>query len=85
MLNLKSLRAMKRIKLVKVLSYICCLALLSSCTDKNRTSVNDKKINTASIAENINIRPKSMYVPLYDEIEDYSNNLSAIASSIRFI
>lgn len=69
----------------KTLSYICCLALLSSCIGRNKTSVNDKNIDTASIAENINIRPKSMYVPLYDEIENYSNNLSAIGSSIRFV
>ena len=37
------------------------------------------------VAEDVNIRPADKHVPFYDEIEKYDNNLSSIASGVRFV
>ena len=37
------------------------------------------------VAEDVNIRPADKHVPFYNEIGKYDNNLSSIASGVRFV
>ena len=47
--------------------------------------MNSDTIPAVEVAEDVNIRPANKHVPLYDEIEKYDNNLSSIASRVRFV
>ena len=47
--------------------------------------MNSDTIPAVEVAEDVNIRPANKHVPFYDEIEKYDNNLSSIASGVRFV
>ena len=66
---------------------LLCIALSVSCSGKKQSAAEavSDTIPTVEVAEDVNIRPADKYVPFYDEIEKYDNNLSSIASGVRFV
>ena len=64
-----------------------CIALSVSCSGKKQSAAEavSDTIPTVEVAEDVNIRPADKHVPFYDEIEKYDNNLSSIASGVRFV
>ena len=66
---------------------LLCIALLVSCSGKKQSAAEavSDTIPTVEVAEDVNIRPADKHVPFYDEIEKYDNNLSSIASGVRFV
>ena len=66
---------------------LLCIALSVSCSGKKQSAAEavSDTISTVEVAEDVNIRPADKYVPFYDEIEKYDNNLSSIASGVRFV
>ena len=66
---------------------LLCIALLVSCSGKKQSAAEavSDTIPTVEVAEDVNIRPADKYVPFYDEIGKYDNNLSSIASGVRFV
>ena len=66
---------------------LLCIALSVSCSGKKQSAAEavSDTIPTVEVAEDVNIRPADKHVPFYDEIEKYDNNLSSIASGVRFV
>ena len=66
---------------------LLCIALSVSCSGKKQSAAEavSDTISTVEVAEDVNIRPADKHVPFYDEIEKYDNNLSSIASGVRFV
>ena len=66
---------------------LLCIALSVSCSGKKQSAAEavSDTIPTVEVAEDVNIRPADKHVPFYDEIEKYDNNLSSIASRVRFV
>ena len=66
---------------------LLCIALSVSCSGKKQSAAEavSDTIPTVEVAEDVNIRPADKYVPFYDEIGKYDNNLSSIASGVRFV
>lgn len=66
---------------------LLCIALSVSCSGKKQSAAEAvcDTIPTVEVAEDVNIRPADKHVPFYDEIEKYDNNLSSIASGVRFV
>lgn len=66
---------------------LLCIALSVSCSGKKQSAAEavSDTIPTVEVAEDVNIRPADKHVPFYDEIEKYDNNLSSIASVVRFV
>ena len=64
-----------------------CLLSIVSCSGKKQSAAEavSDTIPTVEVAEDVNIRPADKHVPFYDEIEKYDNNLSSIASGVRFV
>ena len=64
-----------------------CIALSVSCSGKKQSAAEavSDTIPTVEVAEDVNIRPADKHVPFYDEIGKYDNNLSSIASGVRFV
>ena len=66
---------------------LLCIALSVSCSGKKQSAAEavSDTIPTVEVAEDVNIRPADKHVPFYDEIGKYDNNLSSIASGVRFV
>ena len=66
---------------------LCCIFLFVSCSGKKQSAAGIDKdtIPVADVAANVNIRPADKHVPFYNEIGKYDNNLSSIASGVRFV
>ena len=66
---------------------LLCIALSVSCSGKKQSAAEavSDTIPTVEVAEDVNIRPADKHVPFYDEIDKYDNNLSSIASGVRFV
>ena len=64
-----------------------CLLSIVSCSGKKQSAaeVVSDTIPTVEVAEDVNIRPADKHVPFYNEIGKYDNNLSSIASGVRFV
>ena len=64
-----------------------CLLSIVSCSGKKQSAAEavSDTIPTVEVAEDVNIRPADKHVPFYDEIGKYDNNLSSIASGVRFV
>ena len=69
------------------LLWTICLFSIVGCSGKKQaaTEMNSDTIPAVEVAEDVNIRPANKHVPFYDEIEKYDNNLSSIASGVRFV
>ena len=66
---------------------LLCIALSVSCSGKKQSAAEavSDTIPTVEVAEDVNLRPADKQVPVNDEIEKYDNNLSSIASGVRFV
>ena len=66
---------------------LLCIALSVSCSGKKQSAAEAvcDTIPTVEVAEDVNIRPADKHVPFYNEIGKYDNNLSSIASGVRFV
>ena len=64
-----------------------CFFSIVGCSGKKQstTEMNSDTISVVEVAEDVNIRPADKHVPFYDEIGKYDNNLSSIASGVRFV
>ena len=64
-----------------------CLLSIVSCSGKKQSAAEavSDTIPTVEVAEDVNIRPADKHVPFYNEIGKYDNNLSSIASGVRFV
>ena len=71
---------------MKTYIYIILLFCLLGCSNKaNNTSSILSEIDTLVVEEDVNIRPEDKHIPIYEEISEYRNNLSEIASEISFV
>lgn len=71
---------------MKTYAYIILLLGLFGCSNKaNNTSSILSETDTLVVEEDINIRPKDKHLPIYEEISEYRNNLSDVASEISFV
>ena len=70
-----------------LLSIVSCSGKKQSCSGKKQSAAEavSDTIPTVEVAEDVNIRPADKHVPFYDEIGKYDNNLSSIASGVRFV
>ena len=66
---------------------LCFICLFVSCSGKKQSAAGFDKdtIPVVDVAANVNIRPADKHVPFYNEIGKYDNNLSSIASGVRFV
>ena len=73
--------------MMRKLLWTICLFSIVGCSGKKQaaTEMNSDTIPAVEVAEDVNIRPANKHVPFYDEIEKYDNNLSSIASGVRFV
>ena len=73
--------------MMRKLLWTICLFSIVGCSGKKQstTEIGGDTIPTVEVAEDVNIRPADKHVPFYDEIEKYDNNLSSIASGVRFV
>ena len=63
------------------------LLIFVGCAGKKQVDLfaPDGVVDTLARADSINIRPADIHVPFYTEIAKYDNNLSSIASGVRFV
>ena len=73
--------------MIRKFLWTICLFLIVGCSGKKQsvTEMNSDTIPAMEVVEDVNIRPADKHVPFYDEIEKYDNNLSSIASGVRFV
>lgn len=73
-------------KLAKGLIYVSLILILISCSNKktNSSTANDS-ISSIGISKNTNTRPIDNHIAIYTKIDKYINDLSEIASEIKFV
>ena len=73
--------------MMRKLLWTICLFSMMSCSSKKQstTGIESDTIPAVGVVEDVNIRPADKHVPFYDEIDKYDNNLSSIATGVRFV
>ena len=69
------------------LFFLCCIFFFVGCSGKKQSAAGFDKdtIPVVDVTANVNIRPVDKHVPFYNDIGKYDNNLSSIASGVRFV
>lgn len=71
---------------MKIYVLVIFLFSLFGCSNKTKNVPSIlQEIDTLMVEEDVNIRPKDKHIPIYEEISEYCNNLSEVASEISFV
>lgn len=65
--------------------YVLLFCLFGCSNKRNNTSLILLGTDTLVVEEDINIRPQDKHLPIYEEISEYLNNLSEVASEVSFV